>query len=110
MNIIYKMGYSTNWESCVYPKEENQLMREAHTSQIARHFGVRKTIANLQRYVYWPKMQEQISKFIKGCVFCSTSKPNNRKLGLSMPLPVPSRPWESISMYFVGGANVKERP
>ena len=48
-------------------------------------------------------MIEIISKYIKGCVMCSTSKPSNRKLGLYTPLPVPSCPWESISMDFVGG-------
>jgi len=49
-------------------------------------------------------MREQVAKFVRGCALCSTSKPSNRKLGLYMPLPVPSRPWESISMdYFIGG-------
>nr|GEX36062.1 hypothetical protein [Tanacetum cinerariifolium] len=33
----------------------------------------------------------------------STSKPTNRKVGLYTPLPVPNRPWESISMDFVSG-------
>ena len=40
---------------------------------------------------------------IKGCTMCGTSKPSNRKLGLYTPLPIPSRPWESVSMDFVGG-------
>ena len=34
---------------------------------------------------------------------CAARKPRNRKLGLYMPLLVPSRPWESVSMDFVGG-------
>ncbi|CAL2237443.1 unnamed protein product [Prunus armeniaca] len=37
------------------------------------------------------------------CVLCNTSKPSNRKLGLYLPLTVPSRSWESISMDFLGG-------
>ena len=47
-------------------------------------------------------MHETISRYIKGCTLCATSKPSNRKLGLDTPLLVPSRPWESISMDFVG--------
>eukprot|EP00253_Pinus_taeda_P029627 PITA_29627 len=55
------------------------------------------------RYCYWPRMVDSVSRFIRGCSLCATSKPSNRKLGLYTPLPVPSRPWESISMDFVGG-------
>ena len=48
-------------------------------------------------------MTDSVSCFIRACSMCATSKPSNRKLGLYMPLPVPSRPWESISMEFFGG-------
>jgi hypothetical protein len=48
-------------------------------------------------------MNESVSKYIKGCAMCATSKPNNIKLGLYTPLPVPSQSWESIFMDLVGG-------
>ena len=48
-------------------------------------------------------MNEIVSRYIKGCIMCATIKPSNRKLGLYTPLPIPSRPWESVSMDFVGG-------
>ena len=48
-------------------------------------------------------MNDSVSKYVKGCVMCATSNPSNRKLGLYTPLPNPSRPWESVSMDFVGG-------
>jgi hypothetical protein len=47
-------------------------------------------------------MYETMSKYVKGCVMCATSKPSNRKLGLYMPLHVPSHPWKCVSMDFVG--------
>ena len=46
-------------------------------------------------------MNDIVSKYVKGCVMCATSKPSKRNLGLYTPLPVPSHPWESVSMEFV---------
>ena len=57
------------------------MIREAHTSKVLGNFGVGKTVANLQRYVYWPKMQEQVDRLIRGCMIFCTSKPSNMKHG-----------------------------
>lgn len=64
---------------CVPKGKRLQLIKEAHTSKVAGHFGVGKTVANLQRYVYWPKIKEQVARFIRGCMLCCTSKPSNKK-------------------------------
>jgi hypothetical protein len=48
-------------------------------------------------------MQEDATHYIRGCILCCTNKPNNRKQGLCHPFRVLTRPWESISMDFVGG-------
>jgi hypothetical protein len=89
---------------CIPRSDERvRYIREAHTSKIAGHFGVTKTLQNLSRYVFWPRIQHDVARFIRRCVLCSTSKPANRKVGLYTPLPVPTRPWESISMDFLGG-------
>jgi len=51
--FLYKLD-----KLCVPKGEQLQLIRGAHTSKVARNFYVGNTVANLQRYVYWPKMQE----------------------------------------------------
>ncbi|GKC07671.1 transposable element [Tanacetum coccineum] len=51
---IPKMGDRVRW------------MREAHTSKVAGHFGVTKTLQNLQRYVFWPRMHQDVAQFVKG--------------------------------------------
>jgi len=48
-------------------------------------------------------MNETISRYIKGSTMCATNKPSSGKLGLYTPVPIPSHPWQSISMDFVGG-------
>ena len=96
--LLYHLG------KLYIPKgERNDPIREDHTYCILGHFGVGKTLANLQRYCYWPKMQENVSKYIRGCMLCNVSKPSNKKLGLYMPFSFPIRPWENISMDFVRG-------
>jgi hypothetical protein len=76
------------------PKGERlHLIKEAYTSKVARHFGVGKTVANLQRtYVYFCRMQEDVAWYIRGCMLCCTRNPNNMKKSLYHPLHVPTRP------------------
>jgi len=66
-------------------------------------------MAHLQWFCYWPQMKEIVTKYVKGCVMCSTCKPTNRKSGLYSPLHVLSHPWESISMDFVGDLPMSKR-
>ena len=44
-----------------------------------------------------------MENFICAFSLCSQRKPPNRKQNLYQPLPVPSRPWESISIDFLSG-------
>ena len=76
-NFLYHLG-----KLFIPYGERLNVIREAHTSVIARHFSVSKTMPHLQRYCYWPCMLESVSCFIKGCTLCAVSKPSNRKLGL----------------------------
>ena len=62
------------------------MIRESHTSLISGHSGVGKTVAQLQKFYYWPRMNDIVSKYLKGCVMCATSKPSNRNIGLYTPL------------------------
>lgn len=94
---------------CILVSERIRLIRQAHNSNIAIHFGVGKILYNLQRYVYWPNMQDQVAKYIRGYFLCCTHNPSNRELGLYQPLPVPSCPWECISMDFMGGFPMKKK-
>lgn len=75
--LLYKLD-----KLCVLKGECLQLIREAPTSKVARNFGVGKTVANLHRYVYWPKMKEQVARFIIRFMLCFTSKPSNKKQAL----------------------------
>jgi hypothetical protein len=48
-------------------------------------------------------MQEEVARFIRGCILCCTNKPSNKKQRLYNPLLSPYKAMEIISMDFVGG-------
>jgi hypothetical protein len=53
---------------CIPRDKRVQLMRESHTSRIIGNFDMTKIVENMQQYVYWLKMQDQVEKFVKGYV------------------------------------------
>jgi len=67
------------------------------------HCGIKKTMANLYSYVYWPRMQKDVAWSTIACILCCTNKPSNKNKGLYHPLPLPTKTWDKISMDFVGG-------
>jgi hypothetical protein len=79
------------------------VIRETHTSLVSGNFLVGKTMANLQRFFYCPQMKINCNQICKGVCVVLNFNPTIRKLVLYTSLHVPSHPWESISMDFVGG-------
>jgi hypothetical protein len=67
------------------------------------HFGVKKTEDVLAANFFWPRMRKDVERFVAYCTTCQKAKSHLNPHGLYMPLPVPSVPWEDISMEFVLG-------
>ena len=77
------------------------VISEAHS--MLAHLGANKTLDYLRDHVWWKDMVSDVRAFCETCHTCKISKPNNQKpYGLLNPLSVPSYPWESIGMDFVG--------
>ena len=77
------------------------VIAEAHS--MLAHLGASKTIDYLRDHVWWRDMVSDVKAYCETCHTCKTSKPNNQKpYGLLNPLPVPTYPWESIGVDFVG--------
>jgi hypothetical protein len=59
---------------CVPSSEHVKLIWEAHYSRVVGHFGMEKTVAVLQKYFYWSKLRQDVSKYIRSCTACSIAK------------------------------------
>ena len=51
---------------------------------------------------YWPDSGKEIQDYVSQCISCQRNKSQNRHpYGLLQPLPIPSMPFDSISMDFI---------
>ena len=56
----------------------------------------------ISRGYWWPQPWKLVEEFIKSCDACARSNASHhRPYGLLQPLPIPKRPWASLSMDFI---------
>ena len=60
-------------------------------------------------HISWPKMRRDVERFVARCTTCQKAKLRLNPHGLYMPFPVPSVPWEDISVDFVLGLPQQRR-
>jgi hypothetical protein len=83
---------------------KTEILRQCHDSPTAGHFGQAKTFELVTRDFYWPRLRRFVRRYVSTCDACARAKaPRRKPHGFLVPLPVPSRPWASISMDFIVG-------
>lgn len=76
-----------------------RIMQECHDTPLGGHLGKDKTIEQIKRRVYWSGMDADITKYVTSCDSCQRNKPSQQaKMGQLMSLPIPSYPWQQVSM------------
>ena len=79
-----------------------EIMKICHDDPLSGHFGQRKTLTLVRRRYYWPTLETDVKEYVKGCDICQRVKAvRRRKAGEMLALPLPSKPFESISMDFI---------
>ena len=79
-----------------------RVLRAYHDHPVSGHFGINKTLALIRREYTWPDVRTFVTDYCRSCTTCSRNKAKRHKpYGLLRQLPVPSRPWNSISMDFI---------
>lgn len=76
-----------------------RILHECHDAPTGGHLGKDKTIDQVKRRFYWPRMDAEIQTYVTGCDACQRNKPSHQaKIGLLQPLPIPERPWQQVSL------------
>jgi len=79
-----------------------RVLNHKHDHPISGHFGQNKTLELIRREYAWPRMRDFVKDYCNSCTPCKRSKaPRHKPYGLLKQLPIPSCPWNSISMDFI---------
>ena len=79
----------------------SQIILQAH--EIVGHYGDQRTCEYIRRWYWWPRMVKDVREFCRTCESCQRAKGSTQKpAGKLHHLPIPTKPWESIGMDFVG--------
>lgn len=66
--------------------------------------GNKKTLARIKENFTWKSIRDDVQRFIATCIDCQHTKYEDHKpVGLLCPLPIPSIPWEDLSLDFIVG-------
>lgn len=76
-----------------------EIMTAFHDEPLGGHLGVSKTLKRIGQTYWWKSMRKDVKEYVSTCAICQRTKPRHHlPYGKLAPLPVPSRPWEHISM------------
>ncbi|KAE8701616.1 Detected protein of unknown function [Hibiscus syriacus] len=98
--LLYTKGlriYVPKWDNL-----RRDLIKECHDTKWAGHPGQKRTMALLAITYFWPHIKDSVELYVKTCLVHQQDKVENRQpVGLLEPLPVPQRPWDSITLDFI---------
>jgi hypothetical protein len=102
---VNNQGLVIKWGSrLVVPEDEelrSLLISEFHDSKYAGHFRMLRTRFAIGRMFWWKSLAGDVAKFVSTCVACQRNMARRHKpYGLLQPLPVPEKPWHTVTFDF----------
>lgn len=91
---------SFRWKYVPTELEKPSIIRDTHNQA---HLGFEKTLSTIQQKYFWQRISSDVLRFCKNCLICKRSKVNN--INPNPPCgkeKICNRPWEMISIDFIG--------
>ncbi|KAN0043479.1 hypothetical protein ACTA71_011138 [Dictyostelium dimigraforme] len=101
--ILYLLDEATETKRLILvdKKQITRVLDEAHSTSYAGHPGTTRLHNKLRPSYFFQGFSLKIKKYVQSCAECQKNRIEQDKHGFLHPLPVPTRPWNDISMDFM---------
>lgn len=109
--LLWFRDPSDNFRLCIpRGRLRQELVAASHESPFeTAHAGGQKLLQRLRLKYYWPTMRPDVLEFVTTCDVCQKIKPDRRKKpGLLKPLPIPERPYHTVTMDLITNLPISE--
>jgi transposase InsO family protein len=84
------------------PSLRTEIMRMHHDDPLAGHFALAKCKDLITRKYFWPEIKQDVKEYIDSCGTCQRTRTHrHRPYGVLHPLPIPTAPFQELSMDFI---------
>ena len=95
-------------EKIVVPKLlQKHILIWYHTTLC--HPGINRTEETIGQHLWWPKMREQITAYVKACPSCQRNKRKIKKYGHLPPKEAESIPWDKMCIDLIGPYKIRRK-
>ena len=101
--LLYFEDWHGDNKLCVPESLCVEVMSDTHNTVMeSAHAGYHRLYNRLAAMYYWPKMSRDLKWYVLTCDICQKSKlRKHAPIGLLQPIPIPSQPFEVVSMDFI---------
>jgi len=91
-------------------KIKEEILKENHDSADVGHPGQHRMLELIKRTYWWPRLKEDVKKYIQGCFKYQQNKvQHQRKAGELHSLEISKGPWQKISIDIIGSLSKLNR-
>lgn len=92
-----------SWKRVLPKNQRVEVLHQLHDAPTAGHLGIYKTFSRVKEQYYWPKMHQDIARYVNRCRVCQATKSSqNKPSGLCGQRRGVNVPWAMISADLLG--------
>jgi transposase InsO family protein len=73
------------------------------------HPGINRTEETIGQHLWWPKMRDHITNYVRRCPLCQRNKRKDKKFGLIPPKQAEATPWDKLCVDLIGPYKIRRK-